>query len=104
MEIITEKNFDEKTKSGVVLVDFFATWCGPCRMMGPILDEVKNELGDKVEIFKVDVDEDQKLARRFGIMSIPSLFIFVDGKEQEKHIGLWAKNDVVSALNKYIKK
>lgn len=104
MEIITEKEFEEKTKSGVVLVDFFATWCGPCRMMGPILDEVKDELGDKVEIFKVDVDEDQKLARRFGIMSIPSLFIFVDGKEQEKHIGLWSKNDVVSALNKYIKK
>lgn len=104
MEIITEKNFDEKIKKGVVLVDFFATWCGPCRMMGPILDEVKEELAEDVEIFKVDVDEDPKLARRFAVMSIPSLFIFVDGKEQEKHIGLWAKNDVVAALKKYISK
>ena len=104
MEIISEKNFEDKTKNGIVLVDFFATWCGPCRMMGPILEAVKEELGDKVEIFKVDVDEDEKLARKFGIMSIPSLYIFVDGKEQEKHVGLWAKNDVVNALNKYIKK
>jgi len=104
MEIISEKNFQEKTAKGVVLVDFFANWCGPCRMMGPILEDVKEELGDAVEIYKVDVDEDNALARKFGVMSIPSLFIFVDGKEQEKHIGLWAKNDVVNALNKYIKK
>lgn len=104
MEIITEKDFDEKTKSGVVLVDFFATWCGPCRMMSPILEKVKDELGDQVEIYKVDVDEDEKLARRFGIMNIPSLFIFVDGKETEKHIGLWAKDEVENALKKYIKK
>ncbi len=104
MEIISEKNFEEKVGKGVVLVDFFANWCGPCRMMGPILEEVKEELGDKVEIFKVDVDEDNKLARKFAVMSIPSMFIFVDGQEQEKHIGLWAKKDVVDTLNKYIKK
>lgn len=102
MEIITEKDFDEKIKKGVVLVDFFATWCGPCRMMGPILEDVKEELGDKVEIYKVDVDEDVKLARKYGIMSIPSLFVFVDGEEKEKHIGLWSKNDVVETLKKYI--
>ena len=88
MEIISEKNFEEKVGKGVVLVDFFANWCGPCRMMGPILEEVKEELGDKVEIFKIDVDEDNKLARKFAVMSIPSMFIFVDGQEQEKHIGL----------------
>ena len=104
MEIISEKNFEEKVGKGVVLVDFFANWCGPCRMMGPILEEVKEELGDKVEIFKIDVDEDNKLARKFAVMSIPSMFIFVYGQEQEKHIGLWAKKDVVDTLNKYIKK
>lgn len=102
MEVITEKNFEEKTKKGVVVVDFFATWCGPCRMMSPILDEIKDEVGDKVEIYKVDVDDDEKLARRFGVMSIPTIFIFVDGEIQEKHIGLWMKEDMLTILNSYI--
>ncbi len=104
MEIITEKDFDKKIEKGVVLVDFFATWCGPCRMMGPVLDNVKSELGDSVEIYKVDVDEDEKLARKFGIMSIPSLFIFKDGEQQEKHIGFWSKDEVLETLKKYINK
>lgn len=104
MEIITGKNFEEKTSKGVVLVDFFATWCGPCRMMGPVLEEVKEDLGDAVEIYKVDVDEDEKLARKFGILSIPSLFIFENGEEKEKHIGFWAKDEVVNALEKYTNK
>ena len=102
MEIITEKNFEEKAKKGVVLVDFFATWCGPCRMMAPILEEVEEELDGKLEIYKVDVDEDEKLARSFGIMSIPTLILFKDGKEVEKHIGLWMKDSVVENVQKYL--
>jgi len=102
MEIITEKDFNEKIKKGVVVVDFFATWCGPCRMMTPILEDIKTELGDSVEIYKVDVDEDQKLARSFGIMSIPTLFIFVDGQLKEKHIGLWMKDDMLTVLKSYL--
>lgn len=102
MEIITEKDFNEKIKKGVVVVDFFATWCGPCRMMIPILEDIKTELGDSVEIYKVDVDEDQKLARSFGIMSIPTLFIFVDGQLKEKHIGLWMKDDMLTVLKSYL--
>lgn len=102
MEIITEKNFNEKINKGVVVVDFFATWCGPCRMMSPILEDVKNELGDSVEIYKVDVDEDQKLARSFGVMSIPTLFIFVDGQLKERHIGLWMKDDMLTVLKSYL--
>jgi len=102
MEIITEKDFNEKIKKGVVVVEFFATWCGPCRMMTPILEDIKTELGDSVEIYKVDVDEDQKLARSFGIMSIPTLFIFVDGQLKEKHIGLWMKDDMLTVLKSYL--
>lgn len=102
MEIITEKNFDEKIKKGVVLVDFFATWCGPCRMLSPILEEVKEELGEAIEIYKVDVDEDENLARKFGVMSIPTLFFFVDGKQVDKHIGLMPKEDIVEILSSYL--
>ncbi len=102
MEMITEKDFQEKTKQGVVLVDFFATWCGPCRMMVPILEDIQEELGDKLSVYKVDVDEEEKLARSFGIMSIPTLYLFVNGEIKEKHVGLWAKNDLVDTIKRYL--
>ena len=104
MEIITEKNFNEKIEKGLVLVDFFANWCGPCRMMAPVLEDVKKDLGGDVQIFKVDVDEDQNLARQFGVMSIPTLITFVDGVQKEKNIGYCTKDVVENALRKYIKK
>lgn len=102
MELINEKNFAEKTAKGVVVVDFFATWCGPCRMMGPILENAKEELGDSVSIFKVDVDENENLARQHGIMSIPTLFVFVDGEIKEKHVGLWMQDDLIETIQKYL--
>jgi len=102
MEIINEANFKEKIAKGVVLVDFFATWCGPCRMMAPVLESVKQELGDAVEIYKVDVDESEDLARQYGIMSIPSLFVFVNGEEKEHSVGLIDKNRAVTLLKKYL--
>ena len=102
MEIINDKNFAEKTAKGVVLVDFFATWCGPCRMMSPILEDVQKELGETARIYKVDVDESENLARKFGIMSIPSLFVFVDGVEKEHHVGLLEKKKVIDLLKKHM--
>lgn len=102
MELINENNFQDKIKNGVVLVDFFATWCGPCRMMAPILDDVKEELGNSVEIYKVDVDDNENLARSFGIMSIPTLILFVDGQQKEKHIGLMQQDDLSDLIKKYI--
>lgn len=101
MEILNEKNFDEKVKTGVVVIDFFATWCGPCRMMAPILEQVQNELGEKVHIYKVDVDESENLARKYGIMSIPSLFLFVDGVEKEHKVGMMAKDALKAWIEKY---
>lgn len=101
MKIITEKEFDDEVKEGIVLVDFFATWCGPCKMMGMTLEEIEEEVGDKVKIVKVDVDEDENLARRFGIMSIPTLLLYVDGKVYEKHVGLWQKDTLVELINSF---
>lgn len=102
MEIITEKNFKEKTAKGVVLVDFFANWCGPCRMMSPILEEVASEIGDKAAIYKVDVDEDEKLARSFGVMSIPTLVLLVNGQQKDKHVGLMMKDEVVEMIERQL--
>lgn len=102
MEIITEKNFEEKTKSGLVLIDFFATWCGPCRMMSPILEEVGENLDGKVSIYKVDVDDDENLARKFGILSIPTLIIFKDGKQVDKKVGYIQADDLQAMIEKHI--
>lgn len=94
MKVITEKEFDTEIKEGIVLVDFYATWCGPCRMMAMILEELEEEVGEKVKIVKVDVDNDENLARRFGIMSIPTLLLYVNGELYKKHVGLWQKEDL----------
>lgn len=101
MNQITEKEFDDVIKKGVVLVDFFATWCGPCKMMAFTLDEIDNEIGDMVKIVKVDVDDEPNLARRFGIMSIPTLLLYNDGKLVEKHIGIWRKEDLVELIKSF---
>ena len=82
MEQIKQEEFQEKVlnNSKPVLVDFFATWCGPCRMLGPILEQVAEENGGAFDIVKIDVDEAEDLSREFGIMSIPTLLLYVDGK------------------------
>ena len=102
MEIINEKNFAEKTKNGIVVVDFFANWCGPCRMMAPILENIQKEIGDKISIYKVDVDESEELSRKFGVMSIPTLVIFKNGEEQNKLIGLRPKDSLMTEFNSYL--
>lgn len=102
MKIINEKDFASAIKEGIVVVDFFATWCGPCRMMSPILDDIAEELKDKVKIYKVDVDNDQNLARKFGVMSIPTIIIFENGEERQKHIGLWQYEDALDTIKSYL--
>lgn len=103
MKVVNEKEFNDIIKSKkVVLVDFFATWCGPCRMLSPILEEVSEVANGEYEIVKVDVDESYDLAKKFGIMSVPTMIIFQDGVEAEKIIGLRSKDDIVETIKTYL--
>ena len=85
-----------------VLVDFWATWCGPCRMIAPIVEEISDELDGSLIVCKVDVDEAEEIAMQFGVMSIPTLMIFKDGKEVERVVGYRSKEDLLSVVQKYL--
>ena len=78
MRIVNEAEFDEQIKSGITLVDFYADWCGPCKMLSPILEDLDNEYSD-ITFIKVNCDDEMHLAERFGIMSIPAIYMFKDG-------------------------
>lgn len=97
---IKTSEFDSFIAAGDVLVDFWATWCGPCRMQAPILEQLDSELGGSVKIGKVDVDEEPELARRFGVMSIPTLIAFRDGKEIAQNVGVTDANGLKRLLGK----
>ena len=90
--------FDSEIKEGLVLVDFFATWCGPCRMLSPVLEEVSNENPD-LKVLKIDVDEVGPLAARFGISSIPTLILFKNGERKEVRVGYQNKNQLLAFIN-----
>lgn len=99
--VITDANFDsEVIKSTIpVLVDFWAVWCGPCRMQEPIIEELAREMEGKAKIGKLNVDENPTTAQNFGIMSIPSLLVFKGGQVVKQFIGVQSKATLVSALN-----
>lgn len=84
------------------LVDFFATWCGPCKMQAPILEEVKNEVGDAANIIKIDVDKNQELAARYRVQSIPTLIMFKDGEAVWRAAGLQQKEVLVGKVNEFV--
>ena len=100
--ILTDANFDaEVTKAPQpVLVDFWAEWCGPCKMVAPILDELATEYGGKIKIGKVNIDDHQALATQYGIRAIPTLLIFKNGQVVDQVVGLRSKKDFKSKLDR----
>ncbi|WP_326717994.1 thioredoxin [Vagococcus jeotgali] len=102
VENITDQNFEEKTSEGLVLVDFWAPWCGPCRMQGPILDGLATEYQDKVKIVKVNVDDNPATSQAHGIMSIPTLLLKKDGQVVEQLVGVQQKPQLELLFNKYL--
>ena len=92
------EEFDNSIKEGLVLVDFFATWCGPCRMLSPVLEEVSEENQD-LKVLKIDVDEVGALAARYGIQSIPTIMLFKNGQRVETRVGYQNKNQLLAFIN-----
>ncbi|HGF7300987.1 TPA: thioredoxin [Enterococcus hirae] len=102
-QVVTDTTFNEKTDKGLVLIDFWATWCGPCRMQAPILDQLSEEYDeDEFRIVKMDVDENPQTPQQFGIMSIPTLLLKKDGQVVEKAVGVHSKEQLRQMIDQYL--
>jgi thioredoxin 1 len=97
---LTEATFDEVVNSATspVVVDFWAEWCGPCKMIAPILDEIANEQGDALTVTKLNVDENPSIAQRYGVMSIPTLLVFRDGEIDKRIVGAKGKAQLLEEI------
>ncbi len=99
---LTAQEFDDFISEGNVVIDFWAAWCGPCRMVAPVIDQLADEFQDKLVVAKVNVDDEGELATRFRIMSIPTIILFKDGEIAERLIGVRTKDEFKSVIDKYL--
>ena len=99
MKILNKNEFDAIKNNGIVLVDFYADWCGPCKMFAPVLEELSKEYEGKAAIVKVNVDNEQQLAAQYGVMSIPNLVLLKDGQVVKQVVGYQAKPALEALLN-----
>lgn len=103
MKVLNKENFDAVTgETGLVLVDFYADWCGPCRMMAPVVEEIAKEFEDKIVVAKLNVDENPEIAAKFQIFSIPTFILFKDGKPQERIVGAVGKSGLIDKIKAYM--
>jgi thioredoxin 1 len=99
VQVLTDETFEQVIQSDKpVLVDFFATWCGPCKMLAPVLEEIADELKDKLSIAKLDVDLNPETTQKYGVMSMPTLILFKNGKPVKQHIGYAPKSVLIQKL------
>lgn len=98
---LTDKNFQHQTKNKLVLVDFWASWCAPCRMMAPVLNEVADELQGSSHIGKVNIEQFQSLAQKFQVRSIPTLILFKNGKEINRFVGIKSKDFLLNQISNH---
>ncbi len=96
---LNDVDFDTVIADGITLVDCWAPWCGPCRMQGPILEDVARTISGRVKIAKLNVDEAETVAERFGVQAIPTLLLFKDGKEVQRFIGVQSKEILIDAIS-----
>ena len=102
IKVLGSSEFDTEVKDGVVIVDFYADWCGPCKMLAPTIDAVSNELGSQLEFTKVNIDTAPNVADFFGVMSVPTLILFKGGVEMVRMVGVQQKDTLVRTITEYI--
>ena len=102
MKIVNSAEFRDEIKSGVVLVDFFATWCGPCKMLAPVLEQVSEEMAGKVNVIKVDIDQCPDLADEFKIASVPTMMVFKDGVKVDMLVGFLPKDRITEVIKSHL--
>ncbi|PCD04966.1 thioredoxin [Peribacillus simplex] len=101
IEHVTDDNFASEIKEGLVLVDFWAPWCGPCKMIAPVLNKIDVEMGDRVKIVKLNVDENSDTTSEYGVMGIPALILFKNGEKVDQAIGFQPKEAIVALIAKH---
>jgi thioredoxin 1 len=99
IKILSDKNFSHQVSKGISLVDFWASWCMPCKMMVPVLNEVAAEAGDEIAVCKVNIEEYQSIAQKYSVRNIPTLLIFKNGKEVDRVVGVKSKEFLLNKLN-----
>lgn len=104
IEELTDNNFKQNVieTKGVVVVDFWAQWCGPCRKLMPLMEQIQNELQDEAKIYKIDADKNINSAKEYGISSLPTVLIFKDGEVKEIMAGMMQKSAIISNIKKYL--
>ena len=102
MEIINSTQFDEITSKGIVVVDFFANWCGPCKMLAPVFEQAGEEMKNDATFLKVDIDQSLELAQQFRISTVPTMMIFKDGKPVETLVGFMPKERIVQKVKSHL--